>query len=184
VITPGSPSPSRTSPPTYVAHEVTQDLQSLHQFLWNKIDITNRAYAKHANCHDPLPTPRTQPWPQDSNPLKTTPTTAPGPDCYPANFLGSPRPSPPITARQRHQPPPPAASLVITTRHHLSLPQPPPLAASPGHHRRCYVPLTTGAQSTGRVPYVVITMYTDAEHWGGMRHRRLKRGREWYVGEC
>ncbi|KAG6863498.1 hypothetical protein C0993_011269, partial [Termitomyces sp. T159_Od127] len=54
------------------------------------------------------------PRPQDSNPLKTTPTTAPGPDRYPANSLGSPRPSPPITACQRHQPPPLAASPAIT----------------------------------------------------------------------
>ncbi|KAG6882951.1 hypothetical protein C0993_008525 [Termitomyces sp. T159_Od127] len=40
--------------------------------------------------------------------------TAPGPDHYPANSLGNPRPSPPITAP--------------------SPPQPPPLVASPGHH--------------------------------------------------
>ncbi|KAG6894348.1 hypothetical protein C0993_011748 [Termitomyces sp. T159_Od127] len=40
--------------------------------------------------------------PQDANPLKTTPTTAPGPDRYLVNSLGSPRPSPPITARHHH----------------------------------------------------------------------------------
>ncbi|KAG6863431.1 hypothetical protein C0993_011473, partial [Termitomyces sp. T159_Od127] len=77
----------------------------------------------------------TQPRPQDSNPPKTTPTTAPGPDHYPTNSLGSPQPSPPITACQRHQPPPSAASLAITAHHCLSLPQPPPLAASLSHHR-------------------------------------------------
>ncbi|KAG6883007.1 hypothetical protein C0993_008316, partial [Termitomyces sp. T159_Od127] len=65
-------------------------------------------------CHDLLPTPGTQPRPQDSNPLLTTPTTAPGPDRYPANSLSSPRPSLAITAYQCHQPPPLAASLAIT----------------------------------------------------------------------
>ncbi|KAG6897322.1 hypothetical protein C0993_007607, partial [Termitomyces sp. T159_Od127] len=42
------------------------------------------------------------PWPQDLNPLKITSTTALGPDRYPANSLGSPRPSPAITACHRH----------------------------------------------------------------------------------
>ncbi|KAG6867686.1 hypothetical protein C0993_012428 [Termitomyces sp. T159_Od127] len=70
--------------------------------------------AKELHCHDPLPTPGTQSQPRDSNPPKTTPTTTPGPDRYPANSLGSPWPSPAITARHCHQPPPPAASLAIT----------------------------------------------------------------------
>ncbi|KAG6895313.1 hypothetical protein C0993_009731, partial [Termitomyces sp. T159_Od127] len=51
-----------------------------------------------SHCHDPLPTPRTQPRPQDSSTPKTTPTTAPGPDRYPANSPGHHRPSPPINA--------------------------------------------------------------------------------------
>ncbi|KAG6876353.1 hypothetical protein C0993_003833, partial [Termitomyces sp. T159_Od127] len=62
--------------------------------------------------------------PRDSNPPKTTPTTAPGPDHYPANSLGNPRPSPAITACRRHQPPPPVASPAITGHHRPSLPQP------------------------------------------------------------
>ncbi|KAG6874853.1 hypothetical protein C0993_011935, partial [Termitomyces sp. T159_Od127] len=44
----------------------------------------------------------TQLRPQDPNPLKTTPTTAPGPDRYPANSLGSLRPSLAITACHHH----------------------------------------------------------------------------------
>ncbi|KAG6883215.1 hypothetical protein C0993_007373 [Termitomyces sp. T159_Od127] len=50
------------------------------------------------NCHDPLPTPGTQPRPRDSSTPKTTPTTAPGPDRYPANSPGHHQPSPPINA--------------------------------------------------------------------------------------
>ncbi|KAG6884270.1 hypothetical protein C0993_012632, partial [Termitomyces sp. T159_Od127] len=43
VTTPGSSS--------HVAHKVAQDLQSLHQFLQDKINIANKAYAKHADAH-------------------------------------------------------------------------------------------------------------------------------------
>ncbi|KAG6876097.1 hypothetical protein C0993_005551 [Termitomyces sp. T159_Od127] len=35
------------------------------------------------------------------------------------------------------------------------------------HADACQVPLTTGAQSTGQTPYVMITVYTDAGHWEG-----------------
>ncbi|KAG6871292.1 hypothetical protein C0993_003531, partial [Termitomyces sp. T159_Od127] len=54
------------------------------------------------------------PRPRDSNPPKTTPTTALGLDCYPANSLSNSQPSLAITARQRHQPPPLVASPAIT----------------------------------------------------------------------
>ncbi|KAG6893447.1 hypothetical protein C0993_001064, partial [Termitomyces sp. T159_Od127] len=73
-------------------------------------------------CHDLLPTPRTQPQLQDSNPLKTTPMTALSSDRYLANSLSSPRQSPPIIAHQRHQPPPLAASLAITAMTATSAP--------------------------------------------------------------
>ncbi|KAG6894341.1 hypothetical protein C0993_011760 [Termitomyces sp. T159_Od127] len=33
-----------------------------------------------------------------------------------------------------------------------------------GLHPTCQVSLTTGAQSTGQIPYMVITVSTDAEH--------------------
>ncbi|KAG6882164.1 hypothetical protein C0993_011736 [Termitomyces sp. T159_Od127] len=85
-----------------------------------------------SNCHDLLLTPRTQPWPWDSNPPKTTPTTAPGPDRYPANSLGNPRLSLAITARRHHQPPPLAAFPAITGhyRHsHRHLRHPPAITA-------------------------------------------------------
>ncbi|KAG6859295.1 hypothetical protein C0993_004161, partial [Termitomyces sp. T159_Od127] len=86
------------------------------------------------------------PRPRDSNPVKTTPTTAPGPDRYPANSLGSPQPSLPITTHQRHQPPPLVASLAITAVTATSAPVSaitPPIAATsalappviPGPHR-------------------------------------------------
>ncbi|KAG5349118.1 hypothetical protein C0989_005795, partial [Termitomyces sp. Mn162] len=35
--------------PSYVAHKVAEDLQFLHQFLWNEINTANQAYSKHAN---------------------------------------------------------------------------------------------------------------------------------------
>ncbi|KAG5720268.1 hypothetical protein E4T56_gene3342 [Termitomyces sp. T112] len=42
--------------PSHVAHEVAEDLQSLHQFLWDEIDTTNQAYSKHADaCCKPTP---------------------------------------------------------------------------------------------------------------------------------
>ncbi|KAG6876705.1 hypothetical protein C0993_000969 [Termitomyces sp. T159_Od127] len=77
----------------------------------------------HKLCHDPLPTSRTQPQPQDSNPPKTTPTTAPGPDRYPANSPGHHRPSPPVnTTSHRHlrhpQPSPPIATRHPHSHHH------------------------------------------------------------------
>ncbi|KAG5334175.1 hypothetical protein C0989_004176, partial [Termitomyces sp. Mn162] len=36
--------------PSYVTHKVAEDLQSLHQFLWNEINTANQAYSKHANA--------------------------------------------------------------------------------------------------------------------------------------
>ncbi|KAG6882996.1 hypothetical protein C0993_008362, partial [Termitomyces sp. T159_Od127] len=36
---------------SHIAHKVTQDLQSLYQFLWDEISITNKVYAKHADAH-------------------------------------------------------------------------------------------------------------------------------------
>ncbi|KAG5337299.1 hypothetical protein C0989_009825, partial [Termitomyces sp. Mn162] len=36
--------------PSYVAHEVAEDLWSLHQFLQDKINTANQAYSKHANA--------------------------------------------------------------------------------------------------------------------------------------
>ncbi|KAG5717608.1 hypothetical protein E4T56_gene5419 [Termitomyces sp. T112] len=42
--------------PSHVAHEVAEDLQSLHQFLQDEINTTNQAYSKHANTQcDPTP---------------------------------------------------------------------------------------------------------------------------------
>ncbi|KAG5347714.1 hypothetical protein C0989_011531, partial [Termitomyces sp. Mn162] len=42
--------------PSHVAHKVTEDLWSLHQFLWDNICTANQAYSKHANAqHDPIP---------------------------------------------------------------------------------------------------------------------------------
>ncbi|KAG5722474.1 hypothetical protein E4T56_gene2871 [Termitomyces sp. T112] len=35
--------------PSHVIHKVAKDLQSLHQFLQNKINTANQAYSKHAN---------------------------------------------------------------------------------------------------------------------------------------
>ncbi|KAG6876972.1 hypothetical protein C0993_011447, partial [Termitomyces sp. T159_Od127] len=76
--------------------------------------------ALNGTCHDLLPTPGTQPQPWDSNPPKTTPTTAPGPDCYLANSSGYHRPSPAINATShlylRH----PWPSLAITGHCHHS----------------------------------------------------------------
>ncbi|KAG5733024.1 hypothetical protein E4T56_gene3617 [Termitomyces sp. T112] len=41
--------------PSHVAHKVTEDLRSLHQFLWDKINTANQAYSKHANAQcDPI----------------------------------------------------------------------------------------------------------------------------------
>ncbi|KNZ81044.1 hypothetical protein J132_03033 [Termitomyces sp. J132] len=42
--------------PSHVAHKVAEDLQSLHQFLQDKIDTANQAYSKHADAHR-KPTP-------------------------------------------------------------------------------------------------------------------------------
>ncbi|KAG5732692.1 hypothetical protein E4T56_gene16816 [Termitomyces sp. T112] len=36
--------------PSHIAHEVAEDLRSLHQFLWDKIDTANQAYSKHADA--------------------------------------------------------------------------------------------------------------------------------------
>ncbi|KNZ78059.1 hypothetical protein J132_02351 [Termitomyces sp. J132] len=36
--------------PFHIAHEVAEDLRSLHQFLWDKINTANQAYSKHANA--------------------------------------------------------------------------------------------------------------------------------------
>ncbi|KAG5349496.1 hypothetical protein C0989_003412, partial [Termitomyces sp. Mn162] len=42
--------------PSHIAHKVTKDLQSLHQFLQDEINTTNQAYSKHANAQqDPTP---------------------------------------------------------------------------------------------------------------------------------
>ncbi|KAG5729747.1 hypothetical protein E4T56_gene947 [Termitomyces sp. T112] len=38
--------------PSHIAHKVVKDLQSLHQFLWDKINTANQAYSKHANTHE------------------------------------------------------------------------------------------------------------------------------------
>ncbi|KAG6880857.1 hypothetical protein C0993_003975, partial [Termitomyces sp. T159_Od127] len=49
------------------------DLQSLHQFLWDKTDIANKAYAKYADAHHkvtPNWTPGTLVW-LDWHNLKT-----------------------------------------------------------------------------------------------------------------
>ncbi|KAG6875564.1 hypothetical protein C0993_008534, partial [Termitomyces sp. T159_Od127] len=71
-------------------------------------------------CHDSLPTSGTQPWPQDSNPPKTTPTTTLGPDRYPANSPGHHRPSPPVDATSHHHLRHPWPSPPITTHCHHS----------------------------------------------------------------
>ncbi|KAG6875602.1 hypothetical protein C0993_008336 [Termitomyces sp. T159_Od127] len=47
--------------------------------------------------YDPLPTPETEAQLQNSNPLKTTPTTILGLDRYLANHLSNPWPSLPVT---------------------------------------------------------------------------------------
>ncbi|KAG5729735.1 hypothetical protein E4T56_gene1029 [Termitomyces sp. T112] len=36
--------------PSHITHKVAKDLQSLHQFLQNKINTVNQAYSKHANA--------------------------------------------------------------------------------------------------------------------------------------
>ncbi|KAG5341396.1 hypothetical protein C0989_010925 [Termitomyces sp. Mn162] len=36
--------------PSYIAHEVAEDLQSLHQFLQDEINTANQAYSKPANA--------------------------------------------------------------------------------------------------------------------------------------
>ncbi|KAG5719707.1 hypothetical protein E4T56_gene18491 [Termitomyces sp. T112] len=36
--------------PSHTTHKVAEDLQSLHQFLWDKINTANQAYSKHANA--------------------------------------------------------------------------------------------------------------------------------------
>ncbi|KAG6893126.1 hypothetical protein C0993_001957, partial [Termitomyces sp. T159_Od127] len=59
------------------------------------------------------------PRPWDPNPPKTTSTTAPGPDRYPANPLGHHRPSLPVNA---------------TSHRHLRHPQPSPAIAAHHHH--------------------------------------------------
>ncbi|KAG5718613.1 hypothetical protein E4T56_gene16575 [Termitomyces sp. T112] len=59
--------------PSHVAHKVAKDLQSLHQFLCNKINTTNQAYSKHADAQcDPTPNwpPSTLVWLNQQN-LKT-----------------------------------------------------------------------------------------------------------------
>ncbi|KAG5734133.1 hypothetical protein E4T56_gene1388 [Termitomyces sp. T112] len=45
--------------PSHVAHEVAEDLRSLHQFLWDEINTANQAYSKHTNARR-KPTPN---WP-------------------------------------------------------------------------------------------------------------------------
>ncbi|KNZ81305.1 hypothetical protein J132_02077 [Termitomyces sp. J132] len=35
--------------PSHIAYKVIENLQSLHQFLWNKINTANQAYSKHAD---------------------------------------------------------------------------------------------------------------------------------------
>ncbi|KNZ75786.1 hypothetical protein J132_01532 [Termitomyces sp. J132] len=42
--------------PSHVAHKVTEDLRSLHQFLQDEIDTANQAYSKHADARR-KPTP-------------------------------------------------------------------------------------------------------------------------------
>ncbi|KAG6859577.1 hypothetical protein C0993_003727, partial [Termitomyces sp. T159_Od127] len=83
-------------------------------------------------CHDPLPTPGTQPWPWDSSTPRTTPTPALGPDRYPANSPGHHRPSPPVnTTSHRHSQHPPAITAMTATSapglgyHTTSAPAPP-----------------------------------------------------------
>ncbi|KAG6876004.1 hypothetical protein C0992_001437, partial [Termitomyces sp. T32_za158] len=51
--------------PSYIAYEVAQDLQSLHQFLHEEIDTANKAYTKHADAKQedtPNWAPSTQVW--------------------------------------------------------------------------------------------------------------------------
>ncbi|KAG5726541.1 hypothetical protein E4T56_gene4663 [Termitomyces sp. T112] len=54
-----SPMPSLKDPtyiPSHVAHEVAEDLRSLHQFLQDEINTANQAYSKHADaCRKPTP---------------------------------------------------------------------------------------------------------------------------------
>ncbi|KAG5716111.1 hypothetical protein E4T56_gene10872 [Termitomyces sp. T112] len=42
--------------PSHIAHEVAEDLRSLHQFLRDEINTANQAYSKHTNTHR-KPTP-------------------------------------------------------------------------------------------------------------------------------
>ncbi|KAG6895871.1 hypothetical protein C0993_009013, partial [Termitomyces sp. T159_Od127] len=60
------------------------------------------------------------PQPQDSNPPKTTPTTALGLDRYPANPPGHHRPSPPVDATSHRHLQHPWPSPPITARHYHS----------------------------------------------------------------
>ncbi|KAG6884443.1 hypothetical protein C0993_011069 [Termitomyces sp. T159_Od127] len=62
----------------------------------------------------------TQPQPQDSNPPKTTSTTAPGPDRYLANSPSHHRPSPPINATSHRYLQHPWPSPPIAAHHHYS----------------------------------------------------------------
>ncbi|KAG6876955.1 hypothetical protein C0993_011681, partial [Termitomyces sp. T159_Od127] len=72
------------------------------------------------------------PWPRDSNPPKTTPTTTSGPDRYPANSPSHHRPSPPINTTSHHHLRHPWPSLAITICHHHSHRH---SRHSLGHHR-------------------------------------------------
>ncbi|KAG6874703.1 hypothetical protein C0993_012561, partial [Termitomyces sp. T159_Od127] len=76
---------------------------------------------------------------RDSNPPKTTPTTALGLDRYLANSLGHHQPSPPVNA---------------TSHHHLQHPQPsPPITARCYHsHRHSRHPLTITAVTATSMP--------------------------------
>ncbi|KAG6864546.1 hypothetical protein C0993_008754 [Termitomyces sp. T159_Od127] len=75
------------------------------------------SYTSHLS--QPATDPWTQPRPRDSNPPRTTPTTAPGPDRYLANSPGHHQPSPPVNA---------------TSHRHLRHPQPSPPIAARHHH--------------------------------------------------
>ncbi|KAG6883303.1 hypothetical protein C0993_006925 [Termitomyces sp. T159_Od127] len=87
--------------------------------LVKRIEFVAHCMASSSNCHDPLPTSETQPQPRGSNSPKTTPTTAPGPDRYPANSLGHHWPSPPVNT---------------TSHHHLWHPRPSPAITAHCHH--------------------------------------------------
>ncbi|KAG6876139.1 hypothetical protein C0993_005366 [Termitomyces sp. T159_Od127] len=90
-------------------------------------------------CHDPPPTSGTRPQPWDSNPPKTTPTTAPGLDRYLANSPSHHRPSLAVNA---------------TSHHHLQHPWPsPPITTHCHHsHRHSWHPLAITAMTATSAP--------------------------------